>query len=94
MKTIQHIAALTAATLALAIGQPAQARTTSDYIDRVFELLQEEALKTQIRAYCSEEMYTFGGYVACVEVLYEKYGRCRSRSTNAKRSSASSASPI
>ena len=73
MKTIRHVAALAAATLAFAVGQPAQARTTSEYMYWVLQQLQDEALKQQIRAYCAEEMYTIGGYVACVETLFVKY---------------------
>lgn len=74
MNTIRHLAALTAATLAFAVGQPAQARTTSGYLYWLQEQWQVEALKLQIRAYCAEEMYTFGGYVACVETLFDQYG--------------------
>ena len=68
MKTIQRLAALTATTLAVAIGQPAQAQSPVS-VGAVIE----EILKQNIREHCYEEMSTTAGYTACVILLFDEY---------------------
>ncbi|GGY16830.1 hypothetical protein GJV26_18890 [Massilia dura] len=71
MKTIQRIAALTAATLVIAFGQPTQAYAQSQAQLAVAVLT--EIMKQKIRVHCDETMATPYGYLACLVTLFDEY---------------------